>query len=92
MKFIPTPKTYMDRDTIEIKSSVGGTVGQLSDGAYKAQVLKLKDNLYVTTDKAARKLKVMGEMEGKDIHIISTRSDMQLFLDRYAIFRRGEGR
>lgn len=89
LKFTKTPAAAMDRNTIELRLETKGIVGELSSGNVKSgTVLKLKDNLYVTTDKSALKLKTMAAMDKADIHYIANRADMIFFLQRYTLFNR----
>ena len=64
-------------------------MGTLSAGDNKkTTVLKLQDNLYVTTDKRAARLKVLANMDKADIHIVDTQADLAYFVARYTLHKR----
>ncbi len=91
MRFTPAPVSTMDRDMIQIKRAVGGKTGTLSEGNSKTgTVLKLDDNLYVTTDKSAKRFKTMAEIQKSDIHILSSQADIAYFVERYTLYNRGK--
>lgn len=87
--FTPSPKVMITRDLQYIKTRVGGTAGTLNAGGVKTtDVLKVAENVYVTSEVPRAAVTVMLAANQADIHTIRGNADTTRFIARFKNFRR----
>lgn len=84
--FTAAPKASASKDLLQIKRAVGGQFGEIQAGGVKAQVLKLGQNVYVTTEPPAPGLRVLLNAVGADLHQVKSAADVAVFVQRYKNF------
>jgi hypothetical protein len=89
MIFTPTLKSLASRDLIQIKAAVSGRFGELRIGGVKVPVLRLEENVFVTTEKEVPGVRAMLNIEGMDLHHVKTPADTTRFISRFKKFDKG---
>lgn len=81
-RFESKPRSIVPKDLLSLQGRLGGAIGQVSSGMDKAEVLKIRDNVYVTAKKPPFALKAMMNLAKADIHQIDHPADLQLLIAR----------
>jgi hypothetical protein len=81
-QFTAKPRSIVPRELLNLQSRIGGSIGQVISGMDKADVLKVRDNVYVTAKKPSASLKAMINLGRADIHTIDHPADILLLKAR----------
>jgi hypothetical protein len=82
--FQTTPHSMAPNELLQLRARLGGKVGVLSAGSEKADVVQVRENVYVTNLKSPipRALEAMVNMLGADVHLIKNPADLELMKRR----------
>jgi hypothetical protein len=75
------------RDLQDLKIRLGGQVGRLRVGSETQVVLRLGENVYVSSDKPSLAIRTAVSLEQSDLHVVKTNADVVHFARRYRDFK-----
>ncbi len=81
-RFNMTPRALVSKDLLNLRSRLGGTIGQIKCGLDTQDVVKVNEHVYVSARKPAAALAAMVAMGRADIHTIDHPATLQLIADR----------
>ena len=83
-------KSLFNKDLQMVQKKVGGQQGTIAVGGVEHKnVLKLDDNLFVTTDPPHPMIQRTLQMEQIDLHHLRNGADIEAFKQTYRRFREG---
>lgn len=81
-RFETKPRSIVPNDLLKLQGRLGGAIGQVTSGMDKADVLKVRDNIYVAAKKPSFALRAMMNLGKADIHTVDHPADLQLLIAR----------
>ncbi len=81
-QFKTAPHSMIDKNLLNLRSRLGGTIGQIKSGMETLDAVKVRDNVYVTARKPSASLRAMVNLGRADIHQIDHPADIQLMIAR----------
>ena len=88
-QFKTTPNSMVDKDLLNLRARIGGTIGQIRSGLDSLDVVKVADNVFVSARDPSKSLQALVNLDRKDIHVADHPAEIQLIKDRLRVLRGG---